>query len=251
MKVCKLKRRQVVMAVMVTFAGGIITPPAIAITVHDPISNMRRVAEAVKQMNEYVKQYQVILGQLKQAQEAYKAITGIRSVGGLFMALNDRLVYNSLPLEAQLLVGDTDRLLGAFSALQRNIDAAKRKTSMLTDDSFKNNPYGKATWEQTVRTIGAQYGVGETVYHDSTVRVRKLEDLIRAIGTAGDPKAIADLNARISGEQTMLQNQMIQLQALQMMQEAERRQIEQRSVDLLMKAGDLGIPKLVFPKLFE
>jgi type IV secretion system protein VirB5 len=80
------------------------------------------------------------------------------------------------------------------------------------------------------------------------VRVQKLEDLVRAIGVAGDPKAIADLNARIAGEQALLQNQLIQLEALRMVQRAQEEQLSERQSDALFQMGKEGIPKVVYPQ---
>ena len=53
-------------------------------------------------------------------------------------------------------------------------------------------------------------------------RFAQLNQLITAIGTAGDQKAILDLTARIDAEQTMVQNEQTKLAVLFAAARAER-----------------------------
>ena len=221
------------------------------LVVHDPVSNVTRIAEQIENLAEYVKQYEQLVAQYKKMQEQYKAITGPRAVGNMFTALTDRKTYRSLPPEARDIVDASDDVLKAFSELARRVKSAKTQTSALTDESFKDNPYGRETWQREVRNISTQRASGETFYDNASERVKKLEDMISAIGATEDTKASADLTARMTGELMLLQNQQIQLRALQMVEEAYQRQTEMRQGDLLKNAGKDGIPNIVFPKLFE
>lgn len=243
------KRKFVITSLAAAMTIGF-TPASHALFgVGDIVFDPTAVMNLVKQLSEMAKQYQAIVTQIQQAERAYNSITGIRSVGGLFMALNDRLVYNSLPPEAQLLVKDTRGLMGQFSELSRRIEDAQRETTALTNGSFKDiNSPGAIMWKDAVQRIASQYGTGETLYKGATVRVQKLEDLVRAIGTAGDPKAIADLNARIAGEQALLQNELIKLEALRMVQHAQAAQLTQKQSDAYFMTGKQGIPTVTFPR---
>ena len=59
-----------------------------------------------------------------------------------------------------------------------------------------------------------------------------IQALLDQIDEADEPKDIADLQARIQGEQMMLQNEQVKLAALSQMQQSRRDGYEQRKKDL-------------------
>lgn len=248
----KIHRRRMLVAAITLAYGLVSTTPAYALFgVGDIVFDPTAVANLIKQLSEMAKQYQNMVQQLTQARQTYESIKGIRNFGSLFKALNDPLILNSLPAEARMAVRDTDKMLGNLGELSDNIAKAEKMTSRLTSGDFKDNPYGFGRWQGEVRSIAAQYSVGEQLYNSSVVRAKKLQDLFRAIGTAGDLKAIQDLNARIQAEMIALKNEDAQMQGLAMMQQAEQRRLEREAQDHYIQAGQQGIPEVKFPKLFK
>jgi len=69
---------------------------------------------------------------------------------------------------------------------------------------------------------------------NSSSRFAAVQQLIDAIGRAGDPKAILDLQARIAAEVGMLENEQTKLQVLYQSTEAQRWANAQRLDELAM-----------------
>jgi type IV secretion system protein VirB5 len=72
----------------------------------------------------------------------------------------------------------------------------------------------------------------------ASARFDSLQTLINAIGTATDPKGIADLQVRVSSEQTMVTNESIKLRVLAQVLSAAAAQEAQRSRELAI--SDVG-----------
>ena len=70
--------------------------------------------------------------------------------------------------------------------------------------------------------------LSRTALANSSDRFASLQQLISAIGAAGDQKASLDLTARITAEQGMLQNEQTKLEALYRVAESEERSRVQR-----------------------
>ncbi len=240
------RRRALALAIAAAFTG--LTRPAYAIFgIGDIVFDPTAVANLIKQLSAMAQQYNMLVRQLVQARQTFESIRGVRNFGSLFKALNDPIIYNSLPAEARFAVRETDRLGMEMARLSDNIAKAERLTSTLTSGDFKGNPYAFGRWQSEVKSIAAQQGIGEDLYNNAIVRAKKIQDLFRAIGTAGDLKAIQDLNARIQAEMVAGQNEDRQIQALHMMFEAQRRQQERAAADHLYRTGREGIPKVGFP----
>jgi Skp family chaperone for outer membrane proteins len=88
-------------------------------------------------------------------------------------------------------------------------------------------------------------GMTQSAYQNTSHRFAALQQLINRIGTAQDPKAIQDLQARIQSEQTMLTNEQTKLQSLyQIVQSdelARRQRIRERSAADIGSARSLSV----------
>jgi type IV secretion system protein VirB5 len=79
-----------------------------------------------------------------------------------------------------------------------------------------------------------------TSLSNSSDRFASLQQLISAIGTAADEKASLDLNARIAGEQGMLQNESTKMQVLyQVAQSQEWARAQQAREQAIADQGSL------------
>jgi type IV secretion system protein VirB5 len=70
--------------------------------------------------------------------------------------------------------------------------------------------------------------MSQGAYQNTSQRFSALQQLVDRIGTARDPKAIQDLQARIQAEQSMLTNEQTKLQGLYEMARSEELVRQQR-----------------------
>lgn len=91
------------------------------------------------------------------------------------------------------------------------------------------------------RTAALLQALSRDALANSSGRFTSLQELIDAIGRAGDQKAILDLTARIAAEQTMLENEQTKLRALFATAKAERWADEERARESALAAqGDFA-----------
>ena len=84
--------------------------------------------------------------------------------------------------------------------------------------------------------------IAESAYGVSSQRTAGLEELRTSLDTASDAKQVMDIQARVGVENAHIQNDALQLQALRMRQESERRLQMQRDdeQDLADLSASLG-----------
>jgi type IV secretion system protein VirB5 len=70
--------------------------------------------------------------------------------------------------------------------------------------------------------------MGMQAYQASIQRLNNIQGLMGQINSSTDPKAIADLQARIQGEQAAIQNEQTKVQLMAMLQKSEDGLIEQQ-----------------------
>lgn len=142
----------------------------------------------VESMAKYAEQIAVLQQQLSQAQSAYSAVTGVRNLGMLF---NNPNIRASLPADysqvlqgGSLLYGEGQRVLQSNQLqagnYQANLASVNSRTSQLGADT-------------SALMTQAQQGL--------TARMQELDSLQQQINMTQDPKAIAELQARLQVEQ--------------------------------------------------
>ena len=88
--------------------------------------------------------------------------------------------------------------------------------------------YAAETRRTQLATAG-QVSIAQQVYEAASKRMDGLEELRRQIGQSEDPKTTLDLQARIGSESAQLQNELLKMQALHLLQQAEVQTREQRA----------------------
>jgi type IV secretion system protein VirB5 len=149
--------------------------------------------------------------QLTQAQAEYQSITGARSMEQLLNGtVRNYLPQNWATLQSALQGGG-----GAYPALAADLSRALRVESVLSTGQLAALSPGASAQLQAGRQSAALL---QSLTHEALVnsssRFAALQQLIDAIARAGDQKAILDLQARISAEAGMLQNEHTKLQVL-------------------------------------
>jgi type IV secretion system protein VirB5 len=149
--------------------------------------------------------------QLTQAQAEFQSITGNRGMQLLLAGT----VRNYLPPDWATVQGAAQGTLGTFPALTGDVARATGALAVLSGAQLAAMPPAAA---QTVQADRQSASLLQALTHEalanSSARFAGLQQLINTIGAAPDQKAILELQARISAEQGMLQNEHNKLQDL-------------------------------------
>lgn len=172
----------------------------------------------VASLTQLIQEYQTLQqqvatarSQLSQAQSEYAAITGNRGMQNLLSGT----LRNYLPTDwtqlSQVMSGSS----ASFPALASSITGLISSNAILTPSQVALlSPAQQAQLAAARQNPALLAATAQTALANSSNRFTELQSLISAIGSATDQKASLDLNARITAEQGMLQNESTKLQVL-------------------------------------
>ena len=168
--------------------------------------------------------------QLQQAKQALQTMTGDR---GMEMLLNDT-VRNYLPSGWQQVTNAAQSGGGPLAAdIQTNLAA----NSVLSAQRMATlSPDSQQLIQATRQWGAARQSIAHQALANSSNRFSSLQTLISTIGAAGDQKGILDLQARISAELGMLQNEQTKLQVLNQSMLAQESTLNQQAREMAIEA---------------
>lgn len=199
------------------------------IPVIDGVSNGMRVAEFAqtvvqwgKEIAEMQAQYEQLVQQYQQMQDTHNSMNGSRGMGSL-----SRSDYGYLAGEWQSVMGETD-----YSAV---LDAAQIFGAEQTGLSIDGD--AMRVYQDSQRQNALSLSLSEHGYNQVSARFRSLNDLLEKVNGAAELKDIQDLQARIQGEQMLLQNEQNKIALLAQLQSGQREVLDQQSREVAIKAG--------------
>ncbi|MCA1439369.1 P-type DNA transfer protein VirB5 [Ensifer sp. IC4062] len=198
-----------------------------------PVIDQTAVAKQIESIAQLKSQLDTLNQQLQQAEQLYGSLNKLTDMADVASLLNDPSIRQALPENfqavASLLRGTDLGVLG---------DAASK---FLEDNSTyrtsANDFYAQELSRLQNRNAG-EMSLGQQIFDAATKRIGGIDQLRRQISSASDAKEIADLQARLQAEAAFLQNDMLRMQALRMMQEAQRQVDEQRKAEDWRKRMD-------------
>ncbi len=225
--------KQLSLAVLAAFTlGGMPTPLMAQIPVTDAASIATDVMNHIEDIAKFVEQIAQLKAQLEQMKQQYEALTGSRNLGAI---LNDPKYKNYLPSDWQEVYDSVrddgyDGLSGSAKAIY---DAAKK---------FDACERIQVSIEQTSCQARAVKGAQDKAFavdafDTAKDRLTQIEGLMNRINSTDDPKAIAEIQARIASEQAMIQNEATKLQMFQMIAAADEKIQRQQQHELNAKAN--------------
>ncbi|HJS92166.1 MAG TPA: type IV secretion system protein [Steroidobacteraceae bacterium] len=141
--------------------------------------------------------------QLSQAQSAYAAITGNRGMSLLLSGIN----RNYLPSNSSQLQGVMAGTGGTYGSLASSVRSLVAQNAVLTREQMASlSPTEQSELQSQRNSTALLQAMTQDALSTTSTRFGQLQELINAIPTATDEKGILDLQARISAESTMLQN---------------------------------------------
>lgn len=193
------------------------------------VVDVRAIAQMARQLQVLQQQLATVRSQLAQAQAQYQSMVGGRGMENLLAGA----VRNYLPPDWQELEAALRGLQNSYGALTNELNSALRANAVLTDDQIARLSLEEREQLEAARGTAALMQVtSRQALETSSQRFASLQQLIAAISTATDQKAILDLQARIAVEQAMLQNENTKLMVLHQAAQAEEIARRQRAQEL-------------------
>lgn len=149
--------------------------------------------------------------ELQQVEQTYRAMTGDRGMESLLSGT----VRNYMPTSSSELQGLLSQTSSAYPTLVSSMQSAVATNAVLTPQQLQGLSADAVAYLQGVRrTTALLQAIEGAALANSSGRFSALQQLINAITTDTDQKGSLDLNARISAEQSMLQDEQTKLQVL-------------------------------------
>jgi type IV secretion system protein VirB5 len=189
------------------------------------------IVQLIQEVQTTAQQLATAKAQLLQAEQALQTMTGDRGMEQLLSGTN----RNYLPLDwAQ--VNGVLHGAGGFGALSTDVQSVLNANAVLSPQRLAILPAGGQQLIQSERQWSAmQQALSHQALSSASNRFASIQNLISAISSAADQKGILDLQARISAELGMLQNEQLKVQILnqsaQGQQAALRQQAREQVID--------------------
>ena len=185
--------------------------PALPARAQFAVIDVASVAQLIQQAQTLARQLEQAQAQVAQAQTLYQSLTGNR---GMQLLLSGS-VRNYLPVNSAQLIAAMQGNASGYAALNLDIQTALRANAVLSGSQLAALPPAQQTQITTMRgNVALMQALTQEALANSSGRFAAIQQLIQAIPTATDQKAILDLQARIAAEQGMLQNEQTKLQTL-------------------------------------
>jgi len=193
-----------------------------------------------------VQQITELRNQFTQLQNTYNSMTGNRGLGTLLNGAVDQAARRYLPADGTQLGQLSTGVVPGFGALQATINRYKSSVTSMSPTTFPVGSEAERALTARINSLATQQALGESAYSASAQRTSDLENMISTIGLTDDPKAVAEVNARIGAQQALIANEATKLQAMRYMQELDRQQNEQRSRELIANQRNYVLPPITF-----
>ncbi|AAW88296.1 attachment mediating protein VirB5-like protein (plasmid) [Aliivibrio fischeri ES114] len=202
-------------------------PVSVLVDVPGQLAQFQNMAQMLKEYATMLDQLNKMQEQLQQMEREYNSVTGTRGLGNI---LNNPDFSKHLPDNWQTILRNIryngyEGLDGAAKALR---DASKVIDSCeyIEDRVERQNCAALA-----LKPVQDQ-AFATNAYQKSYDRTAQIESLMNEINRTRDPKAIAELSARIQAEQALIQNEQTKLSMYQATSESEQRLLLQQQKEI-------------------
>jgi type IV secretion system protein VirB5 len=209
-----------------------LTPMSAPQAIGIPVIDIAALTQLIQQMQYWLQQIQLMKNQLDQAQQAYRAVTGPRGMQNLLAGS----LRNYLPPDWNEMIGVINHASITYRGLAAQVQAVINANAVLSQGQLAAlSPRQQQILAQGRQAAALLQVMSQAAYQNTSQRFGAIQQLIDAIGSAGDAKAIQDLQGRIAAEQAMLQNEQTKLQVLfqtaQAQQWAQQQRVREESLN--------------------
>lgn len=212
--------------VLIAVAGAIAPLPRATHAGGMPVIDAAAISQLMQQVKYWQQQVQYMADQLYTARAAYSAITGGRGMEALLPIT--AAARNYLPSDYAELMSVVNNASVTYAGIASQVQSIMAANAVLTGGQIGVlSPQQQRILTQGRQAAATLQMIAQQAQQNTSQRFGALQQLVTAIGAAGDQKAIQDLQGRIAAEQTMLTVEQTKLQALYQMAQAQELQRQQ------------------------
>ena len=201
-----------------------------------PTIDSAAIAQLVEQVTTLQEQLAQLQGLYSQAQQAYAAITGGRGLELIAPGLD--LLRDALPAD----YGNNMVLMSGIEAFGTIANGAAQV--IRTANQITSMPGNDFYYREVVRhgdRISGELAAAQRIYNVATQRRSNLDQLRQRLGTVTDQAGALQLQARIAYETSQGINDLIQTNALGLLQDGNKSVDRQRSLEAERASRDAAI----------
>jgi len=174
------------------------------------VIDVASVAQLVQQSQTLAQQLASARAQLLQLQAQYQSMTGNRGMQALLSGTPRNYLPTQWPQISAMLNGTS-----GYGTLALDYQQSLTANAVLSSQQLAVLPAAERTQVTAARqSVALLQALAQDALMNASGRFAAIQQLINAIPAATDQKGILDLQARISAEQGMLQNEQTKLQVL-------------------------------------
>ncbi|WP_455296868.1 P-type DNA transfer protein VirB5 [Brucella pituitosa] len=198
-----------------------------------PVIDKTAILRWASQLDAMKEQYEALNQQINQAEQLFGSLNKLTDMADVASLLNQPEIRKALPQDFAAI----ESLLSGNGSGSFGDAASKFLESNSTYQSSANDFYAQELERIQKRNAG-QMSLGQQIYDTATKRIEGIDQLRQKISSASDAKDIADLQARIQAESAFLQTDLLRMQGLQMVQQAQVQVEQQRQAEDWKKRMD-------------
>ncbi|WP_425644245.1 P-type DNA transfer protein VirB5 [Agrobacterium leguminum] len=191
-----------------------------------PVTDQAAIAKQIESIAQLKSQLDALNQQITQAQELYGSLNKITNMADVASLLNNSAIRKALPQDFNAI----ESLFAGSGSGVFGDSASKFLESYSTYRTDANDFYAQELSRAQNKNAG-QMSLGQQIYNVATKRIDGVDELRQKISSAADAKDIADLQARLQAESAFLQTDVLRMQGLQMVQQAQVQVDEQRKAE--------------------
>lgn len=173
----------------------------------------------IEDIAKYVEQIEQMKAQVQQLEQTYNSLNGTRGIGQLFQNPN---LQSMLPSDWQNVYSSVQG--GGYSGISGSVQQIIQQEQSRMGGTQASGR--QAVQDRQAQIAAYDKAMGQQAYTAAVQRLTNIQGLMGKINTSTDPKAIADLQARIQGEQAAIQNEQTKVQLMAQLQASEDRLTE-------------------------
>ncbi|ARO34375.1 type IV secretion system protein VirB5 (plasmid) [Rhizobium sp. NXC14] len=198
-----------------------------------PVIDQTSIAKQIESITQLKSQLDTLNQQLQQAQQLYGSLNKITNMADVASLLNDPSIRKALPQ-------DFNAIEALFKGTGSGVFGSSASKFLQDNSSYHTeaNDFYSQELSRLQKQNAGQMSLGQQIYDAATKRIEGIDELRQKISGAADAKDIADLQARLQAESAFLQSDVLRMQALQMVQQAQVQVDEQRKAEDWRKRMD-------------
>lgn len=202
-------------------------PTSVLIDIPATLHQFQNMGQMLKEYATMLDQLDEMQRQLKQMEREYNSATGTRGLGNI---LNNPAFSKHLPDNWQTILRNI-RYSG-YEGLSGKAKALRDASKVIDACEYIEDRDERRNCAALAVKPAQDQAFASNAYETSYDRQNQIESLMKEINRTRDPKAIAELSARIQAEQALIQNEQTKLFMYQATTEAENRLLLQQQKEI-------------------